>query len=414
MDNIQNNNNDKVNEDDETSPPAGGNTDDTGDTEEKEIQADDDDDDDSIEENQPEYKCATLVETRRVATPFTEKPEMKIPENAKAIEEKEIEKYTNWNTNEAPKKPDLFVLERTTFVVEKDVPTLARELQNTFKLRSVHVLFEGASAKCKTADFTKFHINLYDAGDGKVNVEVQRRNGCCMAFRDEYLEIIKVVDGMAVKTPDEVAEERKPNKSLKEALGDKYIPLPEGVVERNLSSSLKSLQTKKSEQVTFAMKELVSLSGSSETALEASKLLLADEKYEDIRSHILSVIQDHDQEEESKEYSRNLALNLFANIMGALSDAKILSNYIESEIFTKQIVDHLMTDINKKTAAKFPANVCLALKCLFYLITNSPAARKTAVNFNDEGLVSVDSVRKHGSQCYLNLEKEATNVYDNL
>merc|ERR1712127_177033 len=176
----------------------------------------------------------------------------------------------------------------------------------------------------------------------------------------------------------------------------------------------KSLQDQRAEQIMFAMKELVSLTGSSETALEASQLLLADEKYEYIRNHILFCIQDHDQEEESKEYARNLALNLFANILGALSDAKILSSYIESEIFTKDIVNHLMRDINEETAAKFPANVCLALKCLFYLITNSQAARKTAHNFGDAGLVLVDDVRKHGSQFYLNLEKEATNVYENL
>jgi len=413
MNNLPNDDNDQVNEE-ETSPPSGGTDDDT-ELESRSATVQSGNIDDDIDENQPEYKNATIVAQGSTRSHFETNPmDQGFKATIKETKDSTLQ-YTNWTIeNSPPPKPELFELERTTFAVEEDVPTLAKKLQNILKLRSVHVQFEGASAKCKTADFTKFHLNLYDAGDGKVNVEVQRRNGCSMAFRDEYLEIIKVVDGLAVKTPDQVAEERKPKTSLKEALGDKYIPLPDGIVEKHIQMALKSLQTKKPDQVLFAMKDLVSISGSSETCLEAAQILLGDDKYEEIRAHILAIICDHEQDEESKEYSRNVALTLFANIMGALSDAKILAKYIENDVFTRHIVTELMKDINKETAAQFPANVCLTLKCLFYLITNSPAARKTAHDFGDAGLVLVNDVRDHGSKCYLNLEKEATNVYENL
>jgi len=326
----------------------------------------------------------------------------------------------NWLLAEAPPKPELFILERTSFVVDGPAIDVASKLQEILRIRSCFAFFEKNVAKCKTPDFTKFHVSLFDAGEGQVTVEVQRRNGCCMAFRDEYVAIVSTLKkNKECKSKEQIEEEREKMPSLKELLGDKYIPLPEGQTRKSLEMALKYFETGVVDQVQFALKEFICLTSSADTKVEASGLLLSDPKYKSVQDHILQIIQNpmENDDDERKEYQRHLALTIFSNILRSLSEEKTLGSFIRDDQFYISTVSELMKrgSLDQDTAAKYPSNVCLSLQCLHYLVKQSSAAATAARRMYDQnGYTIINDVKDYGKQRYYRIEIEADKVLNEM
>lgn len=326
----------------------------------------------------------------------------------------------HWLLAEAPPKPELFILERTSFVVDGPVTEVTSKLQEILRIRSCYAFFDNNIAKCKTPDFTKFHVNLFDAGEGQVTVEVQRRNGCSMAFRAEYTAIMSTLKKNEVcKSKEQIEEERERMPPLRELLGDKYIPLPEGQTRRSLEMALKYFETGVVDQVQFALKEFICLTSSADTKVEASGLLLKEPQYKTVRDHILQIIQNpmENDDDERKEYQRHLALTIFTNILKSLSEEKKLGSFIGDDQFYISTVQELMKkgSLDQDTAAKYPSNVCLSLQCLHYLVKQSAAAAAAARRMYDQnGYTIINDVKDYGKQRYYRIEIEADNVLNEM
>merc|ERR1712176_312159 len=112
---------------------------------------------------------------------------------------------------------------------------------NSNKARSIHAIYpaDEALAKCQTRSFLKFHIRLFQGKEkDTVAIEVQRRSGCSLAFKEEYQALLQVFKGDSIP---QVPMRKKLDLSKLNSLESDLIPLPEGAIEDSLETSLKHL-----------------------------------------------------------------------------------------------------------------------------------------------------------------------------
>jgi len=231
------------------------------------------------------------------------------------------------------------------------------------KLRSLHVVFDGAIASCKTIKYTKFTIRLLrkSMDEDTILVDIRRTDGCAIEFRDEYQAMYRAaIHGETTPIPG-------PKKFT--IPFDDLIPLEEGCIERSLDRCIKNLECNQHDLYVLTLQDLASITNasSSGTCKTASKLIIReDQKYFKIFQNIVKDIKkkvgpsEYDSDD-TEEYLRGLALSIFGNILTSVVNEASFLSLIERQ-HNNEMIEALVWYV--KDARKCPWNACLAAKCL--------------------------------------------------
>lgn len=313
----------------------------------------------------------------------------------------------SWFVVHILRPPEGYRMTLTTFVVsltdETTEKTIANHIFASNKMRSVHAEYcnEDAIAKCKTRSFMKFHIRLFKTSERTVSVEVQRRSGCCLAFKEEYQALLQVFKGDSIP---QLPMRKKLDLANLKCLEKDLIPIPEGAIEESLELSLKYLSSDMYDAKLLALEDLIaSTDTESDIAPKACHLILNN--YIDILMIVLELIckfdNIDDEDDDSFERDHCLALTLLRNIsIKSSTEEKFIS------LTSKDTLLHsLLRDINM--AANFPWNACLATKCLSIICVNSTEALEKVTKCAESVRWALENAKVIGEKCFHSLEVEA-------
>lgn len=254
---------------------------------------------------------------------------------------------------------------RTVFEVQNiKESNFEQNVMECMKLRSLHVVFDGAIANCKTTKYTKFIIRLLrkSMDEDTILVDIRRTDGCAIEFRDEYQAIYRAaIHGDTTPSP-------APKKFT--IPFDDLIPLEKGCVERSLDRCIKNLECNQHDLYVLTLQDLVSITNpsSSGTCKTAGRLIIIeDQKYfkifQNIVKDILKKVEPSEYDsDDTEEYLRGLALSIFGNILTSVVNEKPFLSLIEGAQYNNKVIDALVWYV--KNALKCPWNACLAAKCL--------------------------------------------------
>jgi len=300
---------------------------------------------------------------------------------------------------------------RTTFSVSltdgTTVETITEKIFNSNKERSIHAEYpdDEALAKCKTRSFLKFHIRLFQGSEkDTVAIEVQRRSGCSLAFKEEYQALLQVFKGDSIP---QVPMRKKLDLSKLNCLEKDLIPLPEGAIEDSLEISLKHLSSDMYDARMFALEDLIASTDSESCDISPKACQLILSKYIDIFLIVIDLIckieDADDDEDDSFERFHCLALTLLRNIsLNSSTDEKFIAFVSLSQ---DKLLQSLIRDI--KMAPKYPWNACLATKCLSQICVNSPQAVSRITEVEDTVREALVDAKKMGEKCHQSLEQES-------
>jgi len=253
---------------------------------------------------------------------------------------------------------------RTVFEVQNiKESNFEQNVMECMKLRSLHVVFDGAIASCKTIKYTKFTIRLLrkSMDEDTILVDIRRTDGCAIEFRDEYQAMYRAaIHGETTPIPG-------PKKFT--IPFDDLIPLEEGCIERSLDRCIKNLECNQHDLYVLTLQDLASITNpsSSGTCKTASKLIIReDQKYFKIFQNIVKDIKkkvgpsEYDSDD-TEEYLRGLALSIFGNILTSVVNEASFLSLIERQ-HNNEMIEALVWYV--KDARKCPWNACLAAKCL--------------------------------------------------
>jgi len=321
-------------------------------------------------------------------------------------------KVTNsstWRTGDIPHISYEYRRPRTAFEVnDADILTIAHRIFESNKIRSIHAVYAGAISTCKTSSYMKFTIRLLRLSESTDTtlVDVRRRTGCSLAFRDEYRAIFSAAvhgDIIPRKVPRSMAI---PFTDV-ECMQGKNIPLEEGSIERSLNASMNYLDSKMYDTRLLTLQDLLSTTDPSsiETSPEASKLIVTEyhKIFEYIVDDIMKQVEYGDlDDDDSEEYLRSLTLNILGNILSSVPDNKTPILLINQKQYTISIIQSLAWYVSK--AHMCPWNSCLAAKCLRLLASTSSEVRS---QIGTEANMLLKNAEEFGKCSYELLEKEA-------
>lgn len=333
-------------------------------------------DDDS--ETQPKHLSLMLERQARIQHRNIKQIDSKLsdPYNQHAYSPMKDNTVT-WIPGAIPLVPDEYHRPRTVFEVI-DPSNLVQNITKCLKLRSIHVVYDEATATCKTSSYMKFTIRLLrQHNTNTILVDVRRRDGCCIVFRDEYQALYRATvfgDIIPIQIPCSI--------SLSvdmECMQSKHNPLEASAIERSLETSIAHLGSKIYDTRMLTLQDLLSITdpASKETSLIACKLML-EEKYltifEYVASDIMTKVDYSDcRYDDSEEHLRSLTLNLLGNILCALQNNILFASMIQKRQCYANITESLIW--YTENAEKCPWNACLAVKCLRLLWPISTEAR---------------------------------------
>jgi len=291
---------------------------------------------------------------------------------------------------------------------EISVESVANKIFYSNKQRSVQAYYndEYAIAICKTRSFTTFHIRIFQGHENNILIELQRRSGCCLAFKEEYQALLQVLKGDSIP---QVPIRCKLDLDNLASLGEELIPLRGGVIEASLELAMENMSSDIYCTRLLALEDLIASTDPefSDIAQEACHLIL--QKYTDIFKLVLSIIciidDKNDMDDVSFERFHCLALTLLRNI-------SILTRNEETFISMMQSVDvlhSLLRDI--QMAAKFPWNACLATRSLSIICVNSPNAM---AEVGERVRIALENAKVIGKIWYYSLEVEAEEALSSM
>jgi len=304
-----------------------------------------------------------------------------------------------WATGVIPFPSNEYRKARTVFDVTVDEATLAARLFLLMRTRSICAVYKGSTATCKTSSYMKFTIRLLrnPAKDGSIFVDVRRRAGCAMAFRDEHQAIKRAV----LHGECELSNDRR---VMMESFADKpfmqgkYIPLGEDVIQQSLEESVRHLDSKYYDARQLTVQDLISTTdpASKDTSPKACKLIL--EKFPKILNYIVNDVKKRVEygdvnDDDSDEQLRSLTLNLLYNVLSSDPKNETLILLVNNE----SIIDHLVWYVGE--ASTCPWNACLAAKCLGKL--------KSISSKDVEVYDALEKAEKVGENTHHLLQKEA-------
>jgi len=253
----------------------------------------------------------------------------------------------------------------------------------------------------------KFTVRLFCKPENAdiIIVDVRRRAGCSMAFRDEYQAICRAVSTGEI-TPYQDPHTNMGSFADMPCMQGKYIPLDEEMIGRSLATSVTNLSSKFYNTRELTLQDLVSMTdrASKETSPKACKLIV--EKYPQILTYIvkdiLKLVEYGDLiDDDSEEYLRSLALNLLGNVLSSDSNNYTFLSLIESHQLTSSIIGAFVWYVSK--AFTCPWNACLAAKCLRVLVPISLKNHEYESNISK----TLQDAETIGNASYMFLAEEA-------
>jgi len=310
-----------------------------------------------------------------------------------------------WINGFIPNSLNEFRRSRTSFEVSDiNSTTIANRIFDSNKNRSICAVYDGAIMKCKTPSHVIFTVRLVRISQ-EANialVEVRRRRGCPILFRDEYQALFQAAVHGEI-SPCEIPRSRT-------FLGDidynqvDYIPLEEAHIERSLQVSSVDIESKMYDSRVVALQDLSLTTDplSKETSATACRLIL--EKYCNIFEYIVDDITKQvdysGSNTDSEEYLRSLTLNLLGNILMVVPKHSTLISLIQDRQQIISITKSLLWYV--RMARECPSNASLAAKCL-RLFVQTDAMLMLDVETN----VILENGKMVGQLTYPNLEREA-------
>jgi len=327
-----------------------------------------------------------------------------------------------WITGHIPYVSCQYRKPKTAFEVNNaDIFTIAQRIFDCNTRRSIQAVYDGAISKCKTTSFMKFTIRLLRVSKGSTDtilVDVRRRTGCSMEFRDEYQAIYSAA------VFGEILERKAPRMTMSltdvKCMNGNYIPLAEGSIERSLQSSMVHLTSKMYDMRILTLQDLLSTTDPSsiDTSPVASKLIVTEyhEIFEYIVGDIVKQVEyddDLNDDDDSEEYLRSLTLAILGNILTSVLDDKALLSLVHETYCNASMIQSLVWYVRK--AQTCPWNSCLAAKCL-RLLASTSSEMKSQIGMEEYAVLK--KAEEIGKCSYKLLESEANEAlivtsYDN-
>jgi len=332
------------------------------------------------------------------------------------IRKADIKKASDgWNISDDSLRcvPEHFVLERTAkFVNHCPASVVASRICNCLRNRSIEAIFDciKAKAKCFSQNFVEFRVRLFagkgEYGDGVI-VEVQRRSGSAVYFRDECHAIFDAAEGGC----DESPEVKRPECHL-----DALKELTVESAAKSLELTLDLLKKDRLDANLLGLQSLVLLTDAVksgvDTALVASKSIVLHDDQSELRDIIASLIrtgvmnQDEDEALKELEIFYQLRTNAFIALSNALDvcakDGCLSQAIVDQQWYINFLVPCLIKELSK--AQDTPHIALLSTKCLNSLVECSGFARSRALDVG--ALDALAHAHEFGKARYANLATE--------
>jgi len=273
-----------------------------------------------------------------------------------------------WTPGDIPIVSKEFFRSRTVVEVTScNGSTIASRIFASNRTRSVHAVYDGAIAHCKTSSHMKFTIRIMHKfkNSKTILLDVRRKTGCSIEFRGEYQAIVcAAVYGELI--PIDI-----PRIQDMEFMQGNYIPLKEGIIRHSLDVSIVHLASKMYDVRVIALQTLLSMTNtaSKETSSKVCKLILETHHpiFEYILRDVMKRVDDSDScNDDSEEYLRSLTLNILGSVLSSEHNNQNLVLFVQQNPWTTSVIDSLVWYIDM--ARTSPWNACLAAKCLRFLI----------------------------------------------
>lgn len=295
----------------------------------------------------------------------------------------------------------------------EDLSTVAFRVSECNRIRSIEAKYDNdtATAECITSHNTHFRVMLsHGETERHIIMDIRRISGCSLVFQEEYRALMNAAKFGEITTKNTL----QCIKSL--TLGEQqrnngYIPLPNGILEKDLLSMNNHLQSECHDIRVMALEDVASTTNPGfiydNTALNASKIIM--EQSSGIRDSVTSIILNREVGVFDDKYIRSLSLTILSNVLSNLSAENILAPFIQDKWYISSLLPSLIDEI--KTAGNHPCNASLAAKCLSALFVNSAEASLQARKDKDLW-IALKAAKLLGKLSHANLEKEAQVVIE--
>lgn len=311
----------------------------------------------------------------------------------------------------AAKPVPVFPLEISSVYIHFDATIVASRIDEMLRVRSVQVTFDSknAEATCKTGNFLEYKINLFAGDDGvSTHVEIIRIHGCGFAMKAEREAIINAAKGLgAISGTTRSAP--KLVLSIPDELKSLYKPPSRTEIESTLERACDYFHSNNRHNVLFALENLAAITNANkantETAHQMSQLIMQNEC--DARDFILAIYFAKDQNESSccvNDQIKHSCLTIILQGLEYLSSKQ--SGFLDEtyDQFVGKLMPQLIEDVRECKCSRIH-NSCLALQCLYLILSNSSRARQSAEDYNMRDIIM--QAEQYGRREHLNLEQIA-------
>jgi len=315
---------------------------------------------------------------------------------------------STWINYYIPNSSTGFRRSRTSFEVsDTNCTTIANRIFDSNKIRSIYAVYDKAIMRCKTPSHVIFTIRLVRSAQeaNTILIDVRRRSGCAMLFRDEFQALFHAaVHGDMTTCEGPRSTTYQADKGCKKI---DYIPLDESDIDLSIKAASVDVQSKMHDACVVTLQDLSLTTNpqSKETSLIACNLIL--DKYCNIFEYIIDDIRKqvdyscgnrHDNN--SREYMRSLTLGLLGNILMVVPKHSTLISLIQDKEHNFSVIKSLQWYV--RMAKECPLNASLATKCLRLFVQTD-----SRLTLDIDANASLENARRFGQLTYPNLEKEA-------
>lgn len=346
--------------------------------------------------------------------PFQTLPRFTVPSKTHGSKTADAEVW-DINNSKLSVVPEHFVLERTsTFVGNCRASVVAARIADCLRKRSIQSHFNSAKAKvkCFTQQYVEFRVRLFagkEECDHGVIVEVQRRSGSVVHFRDDYRAICDAAKGIQ---EDYIPIPKWSIGSLK----DESLPCQDSSME-SIELACQLLKEDRLDANLLGIQSLALLTDADKcgpnAALLASKEIVSHSEQADLRNIIASLIEtgvmDPDENgplNKANGIFFNLRANSFITLCNALKvcakDGSLFQSIVQQPWYMDILVPILTKEL--KNAETSPLMALLSVRCLNILVENSVDCRSKALDIGALG--ALENARKFGRARYASLATE--------
>jgi hypothetical protein len=337
----------------------------------------------------------------------------------KQVQEQPHTRTARWNVTKLNAIPS-FGLDRRAKQINASATDVAKRVDEYLRLSSIVTKFHStnATATCKTKNFIRFEICLYEGPEGSTYVEVIKTKGCGFSFIKERENIINTAEQKVIEKDN--SKHFGSVMTVPPSFLDSYEPPSQNELETMVTRACDRLHSSNREDVIFILENLVSLTAVDRLTPDSGRQMsaLIMQHNSNIRDMILSIyianepIKDDDEEvDETSERICIACLSILTNGIRSICDKK-QSDFLDHECkdFIERLVPSLISSASNYE--KSTENACIALACLCTLICNSSVGRKKVKE--TDVLNILEEARMYGCREHLRLENGASAAIETL